>query len=146
MINLLDTRLPDRFWSKVQPCPMSGCWLWIGYINGTGYGRYQLTRPRVWFLAHRASYLALVGLIAPTLVIDHLCRVRCCVNPAHLEQVTDAENRRRGTGNPNRHKTHCIHGHEMTVENIYVDRVGKRKCRRCMSDRRQALRTSTENM
>lgn len=83
-------------------------------------------------MAHRMAYEELVGPIADGLQIDHLCRVRCCVNPAHLEPVTQAENIRRGVSPTaaNRRKTHCKHGHEFTTENTRLVPEG-RICRRC---------------
>lgn len=72
----------------------NGCWLWQGAKNPDGYG--QMDHRWFTFGAHRVSYLAFVGPIPEGLVIDHLCRVRHCVNPAHLEAVTSAENIRRG--------------------------------------------------
>ena len=72
----------------------SGCWLWQGAINNRGYGQIRI-RGRLW-LAHRAHYERAHGPIPAGLVLDHLCRVHACVNPAHLEAVTDTQNKRRG--------------------------------------------------
>lgn len=83
----------DRLLSKCIPEPNSGCWLWIGAMHEGGYGRvryHNRTLP-----AHRVSYMVHVGPIPGGLVIDHKCRVRCCVNPDHLEPVTRKENMRR---------------------------------------------------
>jgi hypothetical protein len=74
---------------------MSGCWLWTGSRNHGGYGvigRPQSCPPR---LAHRIAYELLRETIPANLDLDHLCRVPCCVNPAHLEAVTRSENIRR---------------------------------------------------
>lgn len=68
----------------------NGCWIWKGYVAKHGYG-YQGRVP-----AHRAVYIEHRGVIPPGLDLDHLCRVRACVNPDHLEPVTRAENLRRG--------------------------------------------------
>lgn len=70
------------------------CWLWRGRLNKGGYGEFG-TKVGGSFLAHRASYHLLVGPIPDGLTLDHLCRVPACVNPAHLEPVTLAENARR---------------------------------------------------
>lgn len=83
---------PSRFWERVEKTPT--CWLWHGKFNGVGYG--QLHIGQVSFLAHRFSYELVFGPIALGLHIDHLCRNRRCVNPAHLEPVTMQENLRRG--------------------------------------------------
>lgn len=116
---------PPGFWRFVFPEPNSGCWLWIG--SGTrGYGMFRLgstldgTRRRLY--AHRLAYEWLVGPIPDGLEVDHKCRVRACVNPAHLEPVTRHENMRRAlpyrTPFP-RHwqstKTQCPRGHAYDV-------------------------------
>lgn len=72
----------------------SPCWVWQLYKVGAGYGRMTVAGRQV--LAHRHYYEQHVGPIPEGLELDHLCRVRCCVNPAHLEPVTHAENQRRG--------------------------------------------------
>lgn len=127
-----DDRLPRRFWNKVSIDP-SGCWRWTGAHIANGYGHFSLQGKRVG--AHRVAYEALVGPIPDGLHIDHLCRVRDCVNPAHLEAVTCRENVRRGTAPDvarRRHarRTHCKRGHEYTQENTIV-RADGRECREC---------------
>lgn len=120
-----------RFWGRVERCDSSGCWQWIGAKN-QGYGKLR-SRGRT-YKAHRVAYEALIGPIPDGMVIDHLCRNRCCVNPAHLEPVTPVENTLRGA---NSVKTHCPHGHEYTEENTAVyQRSGEargkyRACRTC---------------
>lgn len=95
------------------PEPNTGCWLWLGSINGGGYGRYKHT------YAHRSAYEVVHGPIAAGLHIDHLCRVTCCVNPDHLEAVTPLENMRRAAraraGLSAGTETHCARGHELSV-------------------------------
>jgi hypothetical protein len=87
-----DERLPARFWEKVQPEPNTGCWLWTGAAINTGYGKVNHGRPSRQLLAHRVAFTELVGEIPPGRQMDHLCRVRLCCNPAHLEAVTAAQN------------------------------------------------------
>lgn len=96
------------------------CWTWAGGLNKDGYGRIQVGQSSAF--AHRVSYELRVEAIPEDLVIDHLCRVRRCVNPSHMELVQRAENTMRGygTGAKNARKTHCIRGHELTQDNIYV--------------------------
>lgn len=82
--------LPEFVLRRIEPEPMSGCWLWVG-ASGEGYGLVRLSNPRRQQGAHRYVYEQLVGPITQPL-LDHVCRVRCCVNPAHLRPVTAAEN------------------------------------------------------
>lgn len=79
------------------------------------------------------AYELSVGPVPDGLTLDHLCRVRHCVNPTHLDPCTIGENVGRAPTCPttiNANKTHCVHGHEFTVENVYAYR-GKRYCRAC---------------
>ena len=139
-----DPRLPERFWAKVSPEPNTGCFLWAGAVDRKGYGQYRAgsrrdgTRRTV--RAHRLAYEELVGPIPEGLQIDHLCRVRCCVNPAHLEPVTNRENVRRGDlGTKNTAKTHCPAGHPYDEANTRRS-AGKRRCRACDQARQRACR------
>lgn len=110
----------------------SGCWIWHGHCDRHGYGRCGRG------LAHRASYETFVGEIPAGLQLDHLCRVRNCVNPEHLEPVTMLENIRRGF---NANKTHCIHGHEFTPENTYrKPKTTARNCRACVAEHARRYR------
>lgn len=113
-----------------------GCWIYTGTINNKGYGTI-LGRA-----AHRYFYEHLVGPIPKGLTIDHLCRVKACVNPTHLEPVTFSENTQR---RPDVNKTHCKHGHEMTPENTIIKRGGEnrtpiRNCRTCKNLARRVHR------
>jgi hypothetical protein len=103
------------------------CWEWTGARERKGYGRFR-SQP-----AHRWSYELLRGEIPEGLFLDHLCRNRACVNPWHLEPVTNRVNILRGVSFAaiNAHKTHCIRGHEFTPENTYMSTKG-RNCRACM--------------
>jgi hypothetical protein len=127
----------ERFEKKYMPDPNSGCWLWIGSISPQGYGHFFHGGQMVG--AHRFSYEHEHGLIPAGLQIDHLCRVRSCVNPSHLEPVTNRENTLRGV-NTNRAKTACPQGHEYTPENTYTYmRPGGegRYCRMCTAAHRR---------
>jgi hypothetical protein len=94
--------------------------------------------------AHRYAYELLVGPIASGLVLDHLCRNPGCVNPKHLEPVTDRENTRRGISSAaeNAKKTHCYRGHPFDERNTYVNLKGKRACRECAKAYQKRLRDS----
>lgn len=108
------------------------CWRFTGYHNADGYGRYQNGR------VHRLAYRLWVGPIPKGLEIDHLCGVRDCCNPDHLEAVTHAENVRRGrAGRPQAARIHCPQGHEYTDDNTYTHN-GKRQCKTCNLERSKA--------
>src|SRR5215831_2935549 len=94
-----------RFWSSVDR-RADGCWLWLGWCRGDGYGQARF-RGRM-FYVHRLAWLLLRGSIPEGLHIDHLCRVKRCCNPAHLEPVTPAENSRRCPPYRRRHWKPCV--------------------------------------
>lgn len=116
---------PEKFWSLVYK---SGeCWLWKGKLNLKGYGifSYQSKMRN----AHRTAYLITHGSIADGLHIDHLCRQLSCVNPAHLEAVTNAENRRRGLMGIL--KEECPKSHPWIEPNLFKRSDGSQSCQTC---------------
>ena len=127
----------QRFWSKVETA--EGCWLWTGYKNEKGYGRFQFKGR--FTASHRVAYELLVGSIPGGMEIDHLCRNTSCVNPAHLEPVTQQENWRRSQALSalNATKSECQRGHAFTPDNTYVFRRkdGRtfRNCKKCRAFR-----------
>lgn len=133
--------LEQRFWSKVDNCSRDACWEWTGGINGNGYGQINVAGRVIG--AHRIAYELLVGPIPEGLELDHLCRNRTCVNPAHLEPVTRRENQLRGqsVSGRNARKTHCPSGHPYSGSNLVV-KQGQRRCRACIrrDQRKQYLK------
>lgn len=116
----------DRFILQVAHCPNTGCWFWEGVVDGGGYGMISLNGKRI--KAHQYAWLREGREITPGMCIDHLCRVRCCVNPAHMELVTPKENTLRGISPSaiNSKKICCKRGHQ----NWYY-RNAKRRCYTC---------------
>jgi hypothetical protein len=137
--------LKDRLLARVTVDHGTGCWLWPTVNARTGYGSVRVGgRTSRMALAHRVSYELHVGPIPEGRQLDHLCRNRACVNPAHLEPVTAQINVLRGEGlaAANAVKTHCVVGHPLTGANLYVCPRGTRKCRACRAEasRRYAQR------
>ena len=124
---LNDTRLPRRFWDRVQPT-LEGCWIWLGKLTSDGYGVFERTT------AHRYAYQRLVGEFARQLSCDHLCFERSCVNPEHVDPVTQGENVRRSL-HRRKKKAACPQGHANVPAN--KDRWGCAICRRAASSRRK---------
>lgn len=121
-----------RFWSKVD---QSGdCWIWRGTKQASGHGRFGI-RGLTMRLAHRVSYEWLVGPIPSGLCLDHLCGVPACVNPEHLEPVTNATNVMRGNSVPslNARKSHCKRGHShWRMATQHVNGKPRRICVPCV--------------
>jgi len=130
----------STFWLRVEPAQADHCWLWRGALKPNGYADFRPTY-KTHVYAHRWAYEQMIGPIPEGLQLDHLCRVRHCVNPYHLDPVTQTVNQRRGNGwaGRNYRKTHCKHGHEFTPENTILVPLG-RGCRRCHADREAARR------
>lgn len=114
------------------------CWLWTGPVSPAGYG--YLTHQGQSLRAHRFAYELVNGPVPDGLVLDHLCRVRRCVNPAHLEAVTQRVNLMRSpaTRAARRLLSTCARGHEFDAANTYTRRNGTRLCRECARLRRLA--------
>jgi hypothetical protein len=140
--------LPSRVQSKIQIEPHTGCWLWMGCTDSSGYGHVGWGKRRDGKMAMRAAHKLVYELltgraIREGLQSDHLCRTRCCCNPGHIEPVTKLENFRRGLHNQNTAKTHCLRGHPLSGENLYVTPDGKHShCRECKRETKRLQRRS----
>lgn len=126
------TTTPERFLAYSNQVP-DGCWVWLGPVTKAGYGQLWTGEKRI--TAHRFSYEFYVGPIPEGFVVDHLCRNKRCVNPAHLEAVTNIENLIRGNG---KHVSAlltnvCCRGHELTPDNVSISN-GCRSCKRCIKE------------
>ena len=131
--------LEERLWDYIMPEPNSGCWIWMGSLTA-GYGQFAVLGGCGWKpqRAHVIAYQIYVGHVPCGLELDHLCRVRACCNPDHLEPVTHKENMRRSplVGRTVPLKTHCHAGHP-----IGLSSSGKRVCRTCLRDATRRYRT-----
>ncbi len=129
----------ERLMARVEPDTNGGCWLWVGTIKPFGYGKIGIGcgKNQRTLYVHRAVYEHLVGPVPDGLDLDHLCRVRCCCNPDHLEPVTRQENLLRGQtlAAANADATECPQGHPYDEANTYwrPDGIG-RDCVACRAE------------
>lgn len=126
------------FEAKVERVTESGCWIWMASTTSGGYG--LVTHRHKTRLAHRVAYDHWRGPIPAGLTLDHVCRVRSCVNPWHLQPVTMRENTHRSMAAPatrNALKTHCLNGHALEAPNLdpYHLARGERRCVICAKAR-----------
>lgn len=136
-VEINDSSMPSRFWSRVSVSD-DGCWLWSGALGRDGYGKFSMG-PGGCIPVHRAVLL-MIGISIPRdLVVDHICRVRNCVNPAHLQIVDRRENALSGVGPSaiNAARTKCKRGHDLSGDNVRPrrGRNGRtwRACKACES-------------
>ena len=124
--------MEERIRRKIEV--VGSCWVWTASHDSKGYGQVRYGgKVRQ---AHRVVYTELVGPVPEGLELDHLCLVRDCVNPDHLEPVTRQENIARSV-HYNASRTHCKWGHELVGNNLYVSPKNSRECKTCRRHRRQ---------
>lgn len=131
---MLTPQEAERFRSKYTEQP-SGCWTWNGPLDKDGYGTFFLRRRSR--KAHRVGWFSTRGEIPKGLVIDHLCGIRCCVNPSHLRLQTPRQNSLENSRSPaavNAQKTHCKRGH--AFDRFYS---GQRCCSQCEAAKARRL-------
>lgn len=137
-------QLPEKMRARVrlELCPVRDldpfCWIWTGTHLPRGYGLFSHRGKSQ--LTHRLSYTLLIGPIPDGLQIDHLCRVHPCLNPAHLEPVTNLENALRSDRAT---RTHCIRNHPLSGDNLIVKKPGDRGRRACRTCNRAKTAEST---
>ena len=130
----------ERFWTHVQTS--DDCWIWTGSRDKQGYGLFSIEVGRWSIRAHRYAYEHLIGPIPVGKVLDHIeCDNPSCVNPSHLEPVTNRSNVIRGTGPTalNHRKTHCVNGHALFGDNVGIRKNGSRACKTCVRIRTKDL-------
>lgn len=132
----------QRFIIKIHVNLDTKCWEWTASTNKGGYGNFT-SSDRQYTKAHIFAYEYFKGKIPEGLELDHLCRVRHCVNPDHLEAVNHLTNMTRALNfrELSHRKTHCKRGHEFTFENTYHSPKGHRDCYTCrrMRDKKRQI-------
>ena len=144
--DVLTAAQESRFWGKVNKTEQ--CWLWTGGKQSKGYGQFSVAGRST--SVHRIAYRLAYGPIPPGLTIDHLCLVKVCVRPDHLEAVTAKVNNQRAHDNGqalpsplsqrNSAKLFCVNGHPYSPDNTYVTPRGHRDCRTCKRAADERLR------
>lgn len=126
--------LPTHFWSKTA---QYDCIVWTAAANSKGYGCFLVDGQSQ--LVHRLAWEEVNGPIPEDMTIDHLCRVRTCVNVKHLELVTIAENnRRKQVAGGLKAGDRCYREHDLTEDNVYRHPRGHIECKTCRRENRAA--------
>ena len=134
----------ERFMANVIPEPNSGCWLWVGATNKTGYGSFHPQRSNP-TNAHRWLFKETTGMNLNGLSVCHKCDLPVCVNPQHMfpgtqkENIQDAARKGRKKHQPWRKpvakRTLCYKGHPLEGDNVYLHKDGRRRCLVCANRR-----------
>lgn len=129
--------LPKNIREKIWVNPETGCWEWIGSLTApNGYAQIGINGDKI--VVHNLVYELLIGKMDDGLEPDHICLIKRCVNPEHIEPVTHSENVKRAQSLLPK-KTHCPSGHEYVGDNLYVNPNTEFKhCRKCQSERNDA--------
>ena len=120
---MAESDLERRFWSKVDNS--GDCWEWRGAISKSGYGSFGAMGKTM--RAHRMAWILARGEIPAGMCVCHSCDNKKCVRPEHLFLGTQRDN----LDDAMKKKTHCIHGHALSGDNLYIHASGKRECREC---------------
>lgn len=137
------TTLLQRFYRKTVMVGNTGCLLFKGAPNNSGYASFSMGSRESLMTAHRAAWVLEGREIPVDHDLDHLCHNRWCVNVDHLEPVTRQENLRRGKGHESSRadRSKCRNGwHDWTDDNIFIDSHGKNRCLQCHKDRQAEYR------
>ena len=144
--------LPDRLDKHIDMTEEGqGCWTWTGRTSKNGYGRILVDGREV--AAHRLVYQVFIGSVGKRTKLDHKCCNPACVNPSHMEPVSNKRNTLKGTGPTavNARKTHCKRGHPLSGRNLATrktTRKGKpvqfRACRACAAHARGVKQSKGE--
>jgi len=137
----INQEIVDTFFKQVEKTDC--CWNWLGPKNPLGYGQTSIHSQG--YKAHRVSYYLKYGYIDEYLTIDHLCKNPSCVNPDHLELVTQRENvlRSDNQASKNAKKQFCLKGHKLSGENLLQYPDGRRGCKICITNSFQNFKTKT---
>lgn len=125
------TPILTRLLASSEQVTESGCWIWMRGLDKDGYGSMKVRQKC--HKVHRLSYETFVGSIPNGAEIDHLCFVRCCINPHHLEPVDRTTHITRSRWVLS-NRTHCKHGHNLTLPNSLCRAAGQNRCRLCVND------------